>query len=579
MWRSRAQGEREPVKVNGSSRQGQRPALGFAAILVGTLVLSGIGTVGLSQVTSPVVAAAATPGCTATSGVTVVVDFSHWPTGPQGGAVIDSCETTTPATTLTVGGKEESTGTALDALENAGFDVTGTSQYGDAFMCRIGYGSNVDNEEPENDPCTSTPPSSAYWAYYWADACTNSWTYSEAGPEGRDPYIGGVEYWTFGSDSAGSTLPVSPNQLRGQGPLSVASPTLAAGQVGQSYTDHLAMSGDLCPDSDDTFSLAAGSSLPAGLSLSSDGVLSGTPSATGATSFSVRLGDTAGNVGTATLSLSVLDVEPTTLPGAVAGRAYSQSLSTTGGTGPYSYSLAAGSSLPAGLSLSSGGIISGTPTSAGSANFTVNVTDGSGATDGAVLTLGVSGGAAALTIGPAVLPGATVGQSYSHQLVTTGGTSPYRYNLASGSSLPAGLALSSSGLISGTPKTAGTSKVTVKVDDASGNSGTSALALSVTSSSSAKSTTGGSSQGTGTSTTASSSSTSTTAGANHPAVTQGRRLKIVREGAPTSHQVHSSSGSIVPVIVGIALGAVLLGTAAGVATRRRRRLSEEDLEV
>jgi hypothetical protein len=549
-------------------------------LVAALLAVSGTAVVGLAPVTSPMAAAAATPGCTDTSGVTVVVDFSHWPTGPQGGAVIDSCETTTGATTQTVAGKEESTGTALDALENAGFDVTGTSQYGDAFMCRIGYGSNADNEEPENDPCTSTPPSSAYWAYYWADACTNSWTYSEAGPEGRDPDIGGVEYWTFGSDSAGSTLAVSPNQLRGQGPLSVASPTLVAGQVGQPYTDHVAVSGDLCPGSDDTFSLAGGSSLPAGLSLTSDGVVSGTPTATGTTSFSVKLSDTAGNAGTASLSLSVLDVEPTTLPGAVAGRAYSQSLSTSGGTGPYSYSLAPGSSLPAGLSLTSGGVISGTPTSAGSASFTVNVSDGSGATDGAVLTLGVSGGAAALTIGSAVLPGATVGQSYSHQLNTTGGTSPYHYSLASGSSLPTGLALSSSGLISGVPKTAGNTKVTVKVDDASGDSGTSAVALSVASASSLKSGTAATRQGTGsTSTTGPPSSTSTTAGTDEPAVKRDPRLKIVREGAPTSHQVHSSSGSIVPVIVGIALGAVLLGTAAGVATRRRRHLNEEELEV
>jgi hypothetical protein len=208
------------------------------------------------------------------------------------------------------------------------------------------------------------------------------------------------------------------------------------------------------------------------------------------------------------------------------------------------------------------------------------VTDGSGATDGAVLTIGVSGGAAALTIGPAVLPAATVGQSYSHQLITTGGTSPYHYSLASGSSLPTGLALSSSGLISGSPKVAGNTKVTVKVGDANGDSGTSALALSVASASSTKRATGSSSQGTGSaSTTASSSSTSTTEGTNEPVVKRDPRLKIVREGAPAARQVHSSSGSIVPVIVGIALGAVLLGTAGGVATRRRRRLSEEDLGV
>lgn len=63
------------------------------------------------------------------------------------------------------------------------------------------------------------------------------------------------------------------------------------------------------------------------------------------------------------------------LPGGVAGVAYSQSLSATGGTPPYTYALAAGSSLPAGMSLSAGGVLSGAPTAAGHYGFSVQVTD------------------------------------------------------------------------------------------------------------------------------------------------------------------------------------------------------------
>lgn len=56
------------------------------------------------------------------------------------------------------------------------------------------------------------------------------------------------------------------------------------------------------------------------------------------------------------------------------GIAYSETLNAAGGTSPYSFSLASGS-LPPGLSLSSSGVISGTPTSAGTYTFSVTVTD------------------------------------------------------------------------------------------------------------------------------------------------------------------------------------------------------------
>jgi hypothetical protein len=71
-----------------------------------------------------------------------------------------------------------------------------------------------------------------------------------------------------------------------------------------------------------------------------------------------------------------LTITTTSLPNGVNGNAYSQTVTASGGTGSYSFSLASGT-LPAGLSLSASGTISGTPTAAGTSTFTVSVSDGS----------------------------------------------------------------------------------------------------------------------------------------------------------------------------------------------------------
>src|SRR5208283_4784413 len=85
---------------------------------------------------------------------------------------------------------------------------------------------------------------------------------------------------------------------------------------------------------------------------------------------------------TATQALSItinaaLTITTTSLPGGEAGVGYSQTLAASGGTTPYTWSVSAGT-LPAGLSLSSAGVISGTPTTAGTSSFTVQVADSAG---------------------------------------------------------------------------------------------------------------------------------------------------------------------------------------------------------
>ena len=75
--------------------------------------------------------------------------------------------------------------------------------------------------------------------------------------------------------------------------------------------------------------------------------------------------------------VGVLSVSTSTLPGGTVGAAYTATLAATGGTAPYTWTLTSGT-LPAGLSLATTGVISGTPTGAGSASFTVTVTDSTG---------------------------------------------------------------------------------------------------------------------------------------------------------------------------------------------------------
>jgi len=83
-----------------------------------------------------------------------------------------------------------------------------------------------------------------------------------------------------------------------------------------------------------------------------------------------------------------LEITTTSLPDGTVGVAYSQTLAATGGTTPYTWSRVGGS-LPGGLSLSEGGVISGTPTAEGDFNFTVKVTDANSQTDTQALSIHV----------------------------------------------------------------------------------------------------------------------------------------------------------------------------------------------
>jgi hypothetical protein len=243
--------------------------------------------------------------------------------------------------------------------------------------------------------------------------------------------------------------------------------SLPDGTVGVNYNQVLAASRGTPPY---VWSQSAGS-LPAGLNLAANGTISGTPASAGKATFTVRVTDSSSQKRTDTQQLSITIVNPPltittdSLPGAIVGTPYSQTLSATGGTAPYTWSRQSGS-LPSGMTLSSDGIISGTPAGTGTFSFAARVADRSSPSQNASKTFTVVVTALpALTITTAALASGTVGSPYSQRLAATGGAPPYVWSLSSGS-LPNGLGLSSSGEISGVPTAPGTATFETRVADA-----------------------------------------------------------------------------------------------------------------
>jgi hypothetical protein len=255
---------------------------------------------------------------------------------------------------------------------------------------------------------------------------------------------------------------------------SLSFPAPPAGWTSTVYGDTLTESGGSAPYA---WSVSSGS-MPAGISLSADGTLSGTPTATGAFSFTVKVTDANGQSATQATSVSISAGVSATFsapPAAVVATAYTDTLTATGGTTPYTWSVNAGS-LPPGITLTSAGVLAGTPATAGSFTFTVNVIDANNGIATTSITLVVAG---VLTLGFPAPPAGTVGTAYTDSLTATGGTTPYTWSVSSGT-LPAGITLSASaGVLAGTPTTAGASAFTVKVTDASNHSASQATSITV----------------------------------------------------------------------------------------------------
>jgi hypothetical protein len=216
--------------------------------------------------------------------------------------------------------------------------------------------------------------------------------------------------------------------------------------------------------------------LPAGLTLSAAGVLSGTPTNTGSFPITVTATDTHGCIGSKTYTLTIacatITVGPASISSGTAGVAYTTSFTQTGGVGSISFSETG--PLPTGLSLSSAGVLSGAPTQTGSFPITVTATDSNACTGSKTYTIVIA--CPSITVGPSTIPSGTAGVAYTSTTFTqSGGVGSVTFSETG--ALPSGMTLSSAGLLSGTPTKTGSFPFTVTATDANGCTGSHAYTL------------------------------------------------------------------------------------------------------
>jgi hypothetical protein len=277
------------------------------------------------------------------------------------------------------------------------------------------------------------------------------------------------------------------------------------GTVGSPYSFAFTGAGGCGPALPYQYSLIGGS-LPPGLTLASSGQVSGTPTNAGGWSFWVNLSDQnppsaswcvpadaqreftitingagspAPGPGPGPAPAPVLSITTSSLPMATVGATYSTTLSASGGSGTKTWTVTAGS-LPAGLSLSANGVVSGTPTAQGTASFTANVSAG-GASSQRQFSLGVAAG---LEIAAPATTVAEIAVPLTIELNATGGSAPYRWELTQGS-LPTHVGFigdqgnGSTALIKGVPATSGSFPLTFRVTDVLGRSTLHTITLGV----------------------------------------------------------------------------------------------------
>jgi hypothetical protein len=260
------------------------------------------------------------------------------------------------------------------------------------------------------------------------------------------------------------------------GTITLSPATLPSGAAGTAFSQTITASGGTLPD---TFAVSTGT-LPQGLTLSSAGNLSGTPSYGGSYSFTITATDSEGCTGSQAYTLTVagcplITISPTSLPTGTLNVAYNQTISASGGTAAYTYAVYAGTP-PTGLSLSSSGVLSGTPSVFGTFNFTVTATDANTCTANQAYSVVISCPTIALT--PTTLSNGTLNVAYSQSLTASGGSSPYTYLITSGG-LPTGLNLSTTGVLSGSPTVAVTSSFTVTATDVGSCTGSHGYSLTI----------------------------------------------------------------------------------------------------
>jgi large repetitive protein len=280
------------------------------------------------------------------------------------------------------------------------------------------------------------------------------------------------------------TMTVSALQI-----TNVTGRTLPNGTINVPYSFQFQVQGGTPPY---TFAVGSGFNLPSGLSLSSSGLLSGTvggPSASSNYSFGtqITISDRGGNANSVRMAINILPAAPTplgfstdTLNDASLGDNSAPPAAATGGVPPYTYSVAPGSTLPAGCFLQNGTSLlpNDSPDhaylrsrfhTAGNYSFVLQVTDSAGNTathpyayHASQIGLFYAGG---LPVGNAATP--VLGTPYSWYLIPIGGVPPYTVAVTE---IPAGLTVDNTGFLSGTPNEVGnTLPLDLTLTDSSSN--------------------------------------------------------------------------------------------------------------
>ena len=252
---------------------------------------------------------------------------------------------------------------------------------------------------------------------------------------------------------------------------------LPAGVVGTLYNQTLTAS----PAVSAPFSFVVTTgALPPGLSLTSAGVLSGTPTTTGTFNFTVTVTGNGGGCSTAvrmslTIACSTITLTPTTLPAGAAGIAYSQSLSVSP-AGAYNFSLVQGN-LPSGLTLHpQTGVISGLPSAIGTVSFIIKAQAGNGCSGTQAFTLQIN--CPVVSLNPASLPNGSTAAAYNQTLSATPAGGNYSFSVAG--QLPPGLNLNSAtGSLAGRPTANGTFNFTVTATGFGGCAGSKVYSITV----------------------------------------------------------------------------------------------------
>jgi hypothetical protein len=278
------------------------------------------------------------------------------------------------------------------------------------------------------------------------------------------------------ASASSGTLSITVNTA----PLMINTASLPAATADVSYSAKLAVAGGIKPY---TWSVTNGA-LPAGLSLNpATGAISGKPTAPGTAVFRVNVSDAENPSVSASQGLNIaVTVAPlaittvSVLPGLTSGMPYSVKLAADGGLTPYTWSITQGS-LPAGLKLHAAtGVISGTPTSGSGSTFTAEVSDAQNPPATASATFSLS--ANTVTVSSLGDQTTIAGTAVSLQIAASDSAAGQALTY-SATGLPAGLSISSSGLISGTPTTPGPYNVTVTATDGTGASGSATFTWTV----------------------------------------------------------------------------------------------------